>query len=79
MKPFVAAIALVIAAPAAAQSGPAPQQDHAQHGQGPAGHGQHRPGEHEERDCCADRNNNGRMDCCEEAQRAPAPSEHANH
>lgn len=74
MKILVTAIALVIAAPAAAQTAPAAQhQGHAQHQPQP-GHDQHQPqpgqpGQmpaHEERgDCCADRNNNGRMDCCE--------------
>lgn len=64
MKYIISAIALVIAAPAAAQTAPAPQhqghgqhQQHQGHGQ-PAGHGE--PG-----GCCADRNGNGRMDCCE--------------
>ena len=85
MKTFVSAIALVIASPALAQTAPAqPQQDHGQHAQhqqhGQHGqhqqegqhqqHGQHQGGEHAAHDCCADRNDNGRMDCCEQA--APA-------
>ena len=76
MKIFVTAIALVIAAPAAAQTAPAqqPHQGHGQHQQQGQGHGQHQPGQHqpgqqgghqEHRGCCADRNNDGRMDCCE--------------
>ena len=69
MKYLIGAIALIIAAPAAAQTAPVAQhQEHQQHGQMPAG--QHQPGQHQEhRDgCCADRNNNGRMDCCENMQ-----------
>jgi len=76
---LIAAIALVIAAPAAAQTAPALQhQGHAQHGQGTehsrhgqpqsGQHGRHQGGQHQGHamgDCCADRNGNGRMDCCE--------------
>ncbi|HYN45098.1 MAG TPA: hypothetical protein VES64_00235 [Allosphingosinicella sp.] len=79
MKYFMTAVALVIAAPAAAQTAPAQQHQghdqHQQHGQGQhqgqAQHGQHQHGQHqqgqhqEQGDCCADRNGNGRMDCCE--------------
>ena len=69
MKYFMTAIALVIAAPAAAQTTPAQQHQghdqHQQHGQGlqqgQAQHSQHQ----EQGGCCADRNGNGRMDCCE--------------
>lgn len=64
MKYLISAVVLVIAAPAAAQTAPGPQhqghdqhQQHQGHGQ-PAGHGQ-------PCGCCADRNGNGRMDCCE--------------
>jgi len=73
MKIFVTAMALVVALPAAAQTAPAPQaqaqqhQDHSQHSQ--MQHGQAQVGQHEGhgnmRDCCADRNGDGRMDCCE--------------
>ena len=94
MKILVTAMALVLAVPAAAQTAPAPQpQGHQQHQMGQ--HGQHQPGQHEGhqmRDgCCADRNNNGRMDCCEnmaqgcrehgERPAAPQgqPSGHQNH
>jgi hypothetical protein len=73
---LIAAITLLIAAPAAAQTAPAqPAQDHSQHNmQGhaaPAQQGQPQGGQHDQHqghamgDCCADRNNNGRMDCCE--------------
>jgi hypothetical protein len=72
---------VLAAAPAVAQTAPAQHQDHrqhqaaqhAQHAQHQAGHAtqhsQHQPGQHDGhamRDgCCADRNNNDRMDCCE--------------
>lgn len=87
MKYLLTAAMLVIAAPAAAQTAPAPaQQGHDQH-QGHAqhqGHGQHQQqtpaqpgqpqgGQQQQRDCCADRNGNGRMDCCE-GMAAPAPA-----
>lgn len=73
MKTFISALALVVASPALAQTAPAqPDQGHAQHqqhGQGDAQHqqhGQHQPGQHGEGcACCADRDGNGRMDCCE--------------
>ena len=81
MKFLMTAIALVIASPAVAQTAPAQQhQGHDQHQQhqgqqqgqppgqpqGQAQHGQHQQGQHQERGgCCADRNGNGRMDCCE--------------
>ncbi len=72
MRILMTAIALVIASPAVAQTAPAQQHQghdqHQQHGQqqGQAQHGQHQQGQHQERSgCCADRNGNGRMDCCE--------------
>lgn len=74
MKYFLSAIALVIATPAAAQTAPAQDhQGHAQHQQHGQhqGHAQHQqpqggqPGHAPQGDCCADRNGNGRMDCCE--------------
>ena len=77
MKIIITAIALAFALPAAAQPAPA-HQGHDQHQQGQhqqQGHdrhqqGQHEPGQHEQhRDgCCADRDGNGRMDCCEQAE-----------
>ena len=93
MKIIIAAIALAIAFPAAAQTAPATPEHHGQHqpGQhGQQGHDQHQPGHpqgHED-GCCADRNNNGRMDCCENmaqgAERTtdpaqPQPQGHQNH
>ena len=73
---LIAAIALVIASPAVAQTAPATGQhaqhqnhaqhgeDHAQHGQSQAGHDMHK-GHDMKGDCCADKDGNGRMDCCE--------------
>jgi len=80
MKIIVTAIALAFALPAAAQPAPAQHQGHDQHQPGqhqpgqhqPGQHqpGQHQPGQHEQhRDgCCADRDGNGRMDCCDRAE-----------
>ena len=79
MKILATAMALVLAFPAAAQTAPAPagHQDHQQHQQEMQGHdahaqqqgAQHQDGQHEGHalgdGCCADRNNDGRMDCCE--------------
>ena len=108
MKIIVSAIALAFATTAAAQTAPTPQpqtQDHQSHGpmhhgqQGQMEHGQDRPdhaGLHEGHgamaDCCADRNGNGRMDCCEGMEpgdvrhgqppaqpEAPQPQSHQNH
>ena len=97
MKYLSLAIAIVIAAPAAAQTAPVQHQDHAQHqpatghaqhGQGHAPQGGQAPADHarHSEDCCADRDNNGRMDCCEQAEGAEARacceehgSEHAGH
>ncbi len=98
MKTIFAAVALVIATPAAAQTAN-PHQGHAQHQQqgqtghgqhqqqGQAGHGQHQQGHGQQqgqhRDgCCADRNNNGRPDYCEQAangQRAGCCAGHGDH
>ena len=78
MKLIIGAIALVFAFPAAAQTAPAAPQHqghaehqqsggHQEHGQHQGQPGQHQPGQHQGHGdgCCADRNNNGRMDCCE--------------
>ncbi|MGQ0590245.1 MAG: hypothetical protein ACT4N8_12065 [Sphingosinicella sp.] len=89
MKIIMTAIALAIAAPAMAQAGAQPSHaqhqgnaqhqghDQAQHGQH-QGHGQHQQGH---AGCCADRNGDGRMDCCERMAEAgdrrgccPAPA-----
>lgn len=95
MKTIFAAIALVIASPAVAQSttthqGHGQQHGQAQHGQGQHaqhGQGQHQQGQHGQHgqgqhSCCADRNNNGRPDCCEQAQngqRAGCCAGHESH
>lgn len=92
MKIFVTAIMLALAAPAAAQTAPAQQhRDHSQHQQqGGARHAAHQtpqgqqqggqPDQHQGRDmqmgCCADRNGNGRMDCCENMAAGAGHSEH---
>lgn len=107
MKIIVTAIALAFATSAAAQT--APQAGHAQHpASPPAGHAQHHAagghaghqpaaGQHQghamAEGCCADRNGNGQMDCCENmaagsgcaAHARPAPAQpgqsqgHQNH
>jgi hypothetical protein len=100
MKIIAAAIALAFAMPAAAQTAPAHDMgnmNHQQHGQpqgqAPADHSQHR--EHgSEGGCCADRDGDGRMDCCQHmaeaadhrgccAEPAPTagarPQAHPNH
>lgn len=84
MKIIIAAFALAIASPAVAQTAPAAQPaDHSQHQRMP--HGQQQ-GHGDGCACCADRNGNGRMDCCENrgeaGQRQPAPAQpqgHQNH
>ena len=86
MKYVLSAVALILAAPAAAQTAPAQHQDHQQHQQhqaSQAGHAQHaqhsqhqagQQGQHQGHamadGCCADRNGNGRMDCCENMAQA---------
>jgi hypothetical protein len=81
MKILMTAIAFVIAAPAAAQTAPAQQHQghdqHQQHRQAPAQPGQPPNAQHSQHqgsgadgDCCADRNGNGRMDCCENMAQA---------
>lgn len=91
MKIIIAAFALAIASPAFAQSAPAGQPaDHSQHQQGQhqgMPHDQHgQQGHGEGCACCADRDGDGRMDCCENmgeaGQRQPAPAQpqgHQNH
>ena len=85
MKIIVTAIALAFALPAAAQPATTQHQGHGQHQQGHDQHqqgqhqpGQHQPGQHEQhRDgCCADRDGNGRMDCCEQAEGQRQGCEH---
>lgn len=86
MKIILGAIALAFAVPAAAQTAPA-QMDHSQHQQNgsqtPSGHGYHhmpKAGSHEGHSmkdgCCADKDGNGKMDCCEKmaARKGDQPS-----
>lgn len=75
MRLVLGALALAFAVPAAAQTAPA-KMDHSQHHQGghqsPGGHGDHHMPKgashegHSMKDgCCADKDGNGKMDCCE--------------
>ena len=62
MKTFIAALALIAALPAAAQTQPAPAQDHPQH-QG-MDHGK------EHKDCCEHKTPDGKpMECCAKAMK----------
>lgn len=90
---LTSAVALAIAAPAAAQTLPQSQADQSQHSAhqrgAPAGHGQHAGhAEHQSQaganrgspmSCCADADNDGRMDCCEakQASQRPCCAKHA--
>lgn len=73
MKILVAAMALAVAFPAAAQTAPAQHPvghqaaGHDTHGghSAQAGHGEHQAQGAHQGGCCADRDGNGRMDCCE--------------
>ena len=69
MKTFIAAIALTIALPAAANAQAAQHGDHnAQH---EGNHAQHQGMDHgkEHKDCCDHKGANGKsMDCCKEKQ-----------
>ncbi|HEY0624091.1 hypothetical protein [Sphingomonas sp.] len=93
MKSLVAATVLAVAFPAAArtaQSQPAPAQHQGHAGMDHSAHAGHQKGEGQagKKDCCADRNADGRMDCCEGAQNArreqprrpdAKPQPHHNH
>ena len=86
MKIFVAAFALAIASPALAQGAPDnPHARHQAQGQHqPGQHAEHEPGQHgqhqgmqhgegqghAEGGCCADRDGDGRMDCCQHMAQA---------
>ena len=72
MKYLMSAIALVIAAPAAAQTAPAqPHQNHGQHQQG-----QHQQGQHQDHHCCCcePRADGQRPPCCAGMAQAPRPA-----
>ena len=110
MKIITFAFALAIASPALAQTAPAtpPANPHAQHQMGQpqpgaqsgAEHAQHQgmqhrqPGQAPAGGCCADRDGDGRMDCCQNmaqsaerrdccaehpAQPGAQPQSHQNH
>ena len=89
---FVAAACFAFVTPAAAQPAQPQADAHAQHqihGQhdGHTAHAQHQNGQHPDGhaahqangECCADKNGNGKMDCCDGAQAADRPccAEHA--
>ena len=82
MKTFFGAIALIIAAPVAAQTAPAadPHAQRAQH-QG-MDHSQHEKGKHDCKECCEKmKGQDGTMECMDKkagANTAPAASEHAH-
>ena len=79
MKTFIGAIALIIAAPVAAQTAPA-ADPHAQH-QG-IDHSQHEQGKHDCKQCCEKmKGKDGKMECMDkkaEAKPAAAASEHGH-
>ena len=71
MKTFIAAVALTIAFPAAAQQAAHQHQQHSQH-QG-MDHSQHKGMDHgkEHKGCCDHKSGDGKpMKCCEEAMKA---------
>ena len=92
MKLLIGAIAIAFAVPAAAQT-PAAQMDHTRHpassGSAAQAHGEHaghqmpQGGSHEghamKDGCCADKDGNGKMDCCEKmaAKKDEQPSSNA--
>jgi hypothetical protein len=62
MKTFIGAIALIIAAPVAAQTAPSAQMDHSQMGQ--MDHSQHSQGKHDCKECCEKmKGKDGKMEC----------------
>ena len=83
MKTLIGALALIMAAPVAAQTAPAadPHAGHAQH-QG-TDHSQHEQGKHDCKKCCEEmKGKAGKMECMEhgEAQSpAPAAVQHDGH
>jgi hypothetical protein len=67
MKTFIGAIALIIAAPVAAQTAPSAQMDHSKmdHSQmGQIDHSQHSQGKHDCKECCEKmKGKDGKMEC----------------
>ena len=61
MKTFIGAIALIIAAPVAAQTAPSSQMDHSQHSQG----------KHDCKECCEKmKGKDGKMECMDKKANA---------
>ena len=79
MKTFIGAIALIIAAPVAAQTAPA-ADPHAQH-KG-MDHSQHEKGKHDCKECCEKmKGKDGKMECMDkkaEGKPAAVASEHVH-
>ena len=84
MKMLIGALALILAAPVAAQTAPAadPNAGHAQH-QG-MDHSQHQQGKHDCKECCEKmKGKDGKMECIEKhgdakSSSSPAP-QHDGH
>lgn len=80
MKTFFGAIALMIAAPAVAQTAPAadPQADHGKHQT--MDHSQHEQGKHDCKECCEKmKGKDGKMECMDKkAEAKPAGSEQSH-
>ncbi|HEY9554078.1 hypothetical protein [Allosphingosinicella sp.] len=76
MKTLIAAIALTIAVPAAAQTTADPHAAHKT-----TEHEGHEKGQHEGHmmDCCKDADGNGKMDCCEAMESGEADESKAGH
>jgi len=75
MKTLIGAIALITAAPLAAQAAPAanPHAGHAQ--QQGTDHGQHGQGKHDCKACCEKmKGKDGKMECMDKAGTAQAPA-----
>lgn len=71
MKMFLAAIAMTIAVPAAAQTGQAaPTADHSQHAKHGADHARH--GQDRAKHDCCEKAADGTMKCCDKAKAADA-------
>jgi len=76
MKTLIGALALIVAAPVAAQTAPAadPHAGHAQQQQ-PAGHSQHGEAKHDCKACCEKmKGKDGKMECMDKAAGAKAPA-----
>ena len=77
MKTFIGAIALIIAAPVAAQTAPSAQMDHSQMGQ--MDHSQHSQGKHDCKECCEKmKGKDGKMECMDKKAAAKTASADAS-